>query len=74
MKQIATLVAEFSEALVRGYITPLEMGRIITQMSASLSEYYPEVFDGLPINLDDVGDEVWLAVKNFDNHDEQNKL
>lgn len=74
MKNIHVLVEEFREALIRGFITPLEMGRIIQQMNASLAEYYPEVFEGLPIDLDDVSDEIWVAVKNFDNHDEVNKL
>lgn len=69
MKQISVLIAEFSEALLLGYIPPLEMGRIITEMNASLSKYYPEVFEGLPINLDDVSDEVWMATKNFGNQE-----
>ena len=72
MKNIHVLVEEFREALIRGFIPPLEMGRIIQQMSASLAEFYPEVFDGLPISLDDVSDEVWAATKNFGN--EENTL
>jgi hypothetical protein len=70
MKNIHVLVEEFREALIRGFIPPLEMGRIIQQMSASLAEFYPEVFEGLPINLDDVSDEVWMATKNFGNHED----
>ena len=69
MKNIHVLVEEFKEALIRGFIPPLEMGKIIQQMNASLAEFYPEVFDGLPINLDDVSDEVWAATKNFGNED-----
>jgi len=69
MKNIHVLMTEFREALIRGYIPPLEMARIIQEMNASLAEFYPEVFDGLPINLDDVSDEVWVATKNFGNED-----
>jgi hypothetical protein len=69
MKNIHVLVEEFKEALIRGFIPPLEMGKIIQQMNTSLAEFYPEVFDGLPINLDDVSDEVWAATKNFGNED-----
>lgn len=71
MKNIHVLVEEFKEALIRGFIPPLEMAIIIQQMNASLSEFYPEVFDGLPINLDDVSDEVWVATKNFGNHEDE---
>jgi len=70
MKNIHVLVEEFREALIRGFIPPLEMGRIIQQMNASLAEFYPEVFEGLPINLDDVSDEVWAATKNFGNSED----
>jgi hypothetical protein len=70
VKNIHVLVADFREALIRGYIPPLEMGRIIQEMNASLAEFYPEVFEGLPINLDDVSDEVWAATKNFGNHED----
>ena len=69
MKNIHVLITEFREALIRGYIPPLEMGRIIQEMNASLAEFYPEIFQGLPINLDDVSDEVWAATKNFGNED-----
>jgi len=69
MKNIHVLVSDFRDALIRGYIPPLEMGRIIQEMNASLAEFYPEVFEGLPINLDDVSDEVWAATKNFGNED-----
>jgi len=69
MKNIHVLITEFREALIRGYIPPLEMGKIIQEMNASLAEFYPEVFEGLPINLDDVSDEVWAATKNFGNED-----
>jgi hypothetical protein len=69
MKNIHVLITEFREALIRGYIPPLEMGRIIQEMNASLAEFYPEIFEGLPINLDDVSDEVWAATKNFGNED-----
>ena len=69
MKNIHVLITEFREALIRGYIPPLEMGRIIQEMNGSLAEFYPEIFQGLPINLDDVSDEVWAATKNFGNED-----
>jgi hypothetical protein len=69
MKNIHVLITEFREALIRGYIPPLEMGRIIQEMNASLAEFYPEIFEGLPINLDEVSDEVWAATKNFGNED-----
>jgi hypothetical protein len=69
MKNIHVLITEFREALIRGYIPPLEMGKIIQEMNASLAEFYPEIFEGLPINLDDVSDEVWAATKNFGNED-----
>ena len=69
MKNIHVLITDFREALIRGYIPPLEMGRIIQEMNASLAEFYPEIFEGLPINLDDVSDEVWAATKNFGNED-----
>jgi hypothetical protein len=69
MKNIHVLITEFREALIRGYVPPLEMGRIIQEMNASLAEFYPEIFEGLPINLDDVSDEVWAATKNFGNED-----
>jgi hypothetical protein len=69
MRNIDVLLQEFKEALIRGFIPPLEMAIIIQQMNASLAEFYPEVFDGLPINLDDVSDEVWVATKNFGNED-----
>jgi len=70
MKNIHILVSDFRDALIRGYIPPLEMGRIIQEMNASLAEFYPEVFEGLPINLDDVSDEVWAATKNFGNSED----
>ena len=69
MKNISVLIAEFREALICGYVPPLEMGKIIQEMNASLAKFYPEIFDGLPINLDDVSDEVWAATKNFGNED-----
>jgi hypothetical protein len=69
MKNIHVLITEFREALIRGYIPPLEMGKIIQEMNASLAEFYPEIFEGLPINLDEVSDEVWAATKNFGNED-----
>jgi hypothetical protein len=70
MKNIHVLVSDFRDALIRGYIPPLEMGRIIQEMNASLAEFYPEVFEGLPIDLDDVSDELWAATKNFGNHED----
>lgn len=64
MKNIHVLITEFREALIQGYIPPLEISRIIQEMNASLANFYPQIFENLPINLDDVSDEVWAATKN----------
>jgi len=70
MREIPALTAEFKEALIRGYIPPIEMCRLLYEINASLMNHWPEIFDGIPFSLDDIGDEVYKAITNFGANDE----
>jgi hypothetical protein len=70
MRDIHVLLAEFREALIRGYIPPLEMAKLLNDMNWSLTKNFPDIHTGLSDNLDDVSDNLWTAIQNFGSHDE----
>ena len=65
MIYVHPLVPQFKDALVRGEISPIEMCRVLYEINASLMNHWPEIFDGIPFSLDDMGDEVYIAITNF---------
>ena len=70
MKEISILLHEFREALLRGFIPPLEMAKLLNDMNWSLTNNFPDIHNGLSDNLDDVSDNLWTSIQNFGAHDE----
>ena len=70
MREIHILIAEFKEALTRGFIPPLEMSKLLNAMNHSLINYWPDVYDGMSDDLDDVSDNLWTAIQAFGANDE----
>jgi hypothetical protein len=70
MRKIHILIAEFKEALTRGFIPPLEMSILLNKMNWSLMENWPDIHNGMSDDLDDVSDNLWTAIQAFGAHDE----
>lgn len=70
MRDIHVLLIEFREALLRGFIPPLEMAQLLNDMNWSLTKNFPDIHTGLSDNLDDVSDNLWTAIQQFGAHDE----
>ena len=70
MRDIHVLLTEFREALLRGFIPPLEMAQLLNDMNWSLTKNFPDIHTGLSDNLDDVSDNLWTAIQQFGEHDE----
>ena len=70
MRDIHVLLTEFREALLRGFIPPLEMAQLLNDMNWSLTKNFPDIHTGLSDNLDDVSDNLWTAIQQFGAHDE----
>jgi hypothetical protein len=70
MRDIHVLLAEFREALLRGFIPPLEMAKLLNDMNWSLVKNFPDIHTGLSDNLDDVSDNLWTSIQQFGSHDE----
>jgi len=70
MRDIHVLLTEFREALLRGFIPPLEMAQLLNDMNWSLTKNFPDIHNGLSDNLDDVSDNLWTSIQQFGEHDE----
>jgi hypothetical protein len=70
MRDIHVLLAEFREALTRGFIPPIEMAKLLNDMNWSLVKNFPDIHTGLSDNLDDVSDNLWTSIQQFGGHDE----
>ena len=70
MREIHILIAEFKEALIRGFIPPLEMSILLNKMNWSLMENWPDIHNGMSDDLDDVSDNLWTAIQAFGANDE----
>jgi hypothetical protein len=70
MKEISILLLDFRNALTRGLIPPLEMAKLLNDMNWSLTKNFPDIHNGLSDNLDDVSDNLWMAIQQFGSHDE----
>ena len=70
MRDIHVLLIEFREALLRGFIPPLEMAQLLNDMNWSLTKNFPDIHTGLSDNLDDVSDNLWTSIQQFGEHDE----